>query len=292
MLCVVLRRCRALRAFERPSTPAEALERAALALQAQRFAEAERLAADVLKADRGNAAAARLLGQDAAAAGPPQGGHRSPAPRRAPRRRPGAGDPAGPRARDAGRGEDALAALRLADHPPARLSPGPSSNWATSWAGSAASTKALAVFEAGLALAPTRRFCAWRWAYLQLCPQTPAPRPAPSFEQVRAAAPDAPRRSQVRAGQPSWSWTATMRRAAELYRGALAFAPRRPSHPHQPRQVPPGDGRARSPAKPPAAKLAQTSAGLPGEAIAAARRHAPRPRLPCRPSDAARFLNA
>ncbi|MGZ6020962.1 MAG: tetratricopeptide repeat protein [Phenylobacterium sp.] len=48
--------------FERPSTPALALERASAALQAQRLDEAERLAASVLKADRNNVGAGQVLG--------------------------------------------------------------------------------------------------------------------------------------------------------------------------------------------------------------------------------------
>ena len=48
---------------DRPSTIQEALERAALALRAQRFEEAEHLAADVVKSNRGNVLAAQLLGQ-------------------------------------------------------------------------------------------------------------------------------------------------------------------------------------------------------------------------------------
>src|SRR5437763_3371076 len=98
-------------AFERPSTPGEALERAALALQAQRFEEAERLAADILKADRSNAAAARLLGQALLLQARPKEaiGPLSRAARRG-------GDPAletllARALSDAGRGEDALAAL-------------------------------------------------------------------------------------------------------------------------------------------------------------------------------------
>ena len=49
-------------ASERPATIAEALERAQLALQAQRLEEAERLAGGVLAADRGNVEAGRILG--------------------------------------------------------------------------------------------------------------------------------------------------------------------------------------------------------------------------------------
>jgi tetratricopeptide (TPR) repeat protein len=47
----------------RPSASDHALERASLALQMQRPDEAERIAADVLKANRGNIAAATILGR-------------------------------------------------------------------------------------------------------------------------------------------------------------------------------------------------------------------------------------
>src|SRR3954454_16770630 len=48
---------------ERPNATDQALERAAFALQMQRPDEAARMAGDVLKANRGNLLAARILGQ-------------------------------------------------------------------------------------------------------------------------------------------------------------------------------------------------------------------------------------
>jgi predicted Zn-dependent protease len=48
---------------ERPSSSSQALESAVLALRMQRPFEAERLAADVLKSNRGNALAAQVLGR-------------------------------------------------------------------------------------------------------------------------------------------------------------------------------------------------------------------------------------
>src|SRR5437868_9022677 len=48
---------------ERPSPSNPALEKAILALRMQRFSEAERLALDVLKSNRGNIVAADVLGR-------------------------------------------------------------------------------------------------------------------------------------------------------------------------------------------------------------------------------------
>src|SRR5450755_807505 len=47
----------------RPNSAGQALESAVLAMRMQRPLEAERLAADVLKSDRGNALAAQVLGR-------------------------------------------------------------------------------------------------------------------------------------------------------------------------------------------------------------------------------------
>jgi tetratricopeptide (TPR) repeat protein len=57
---------------KRPSTNLQALEQAALAMQRQQPEEAERLALGVLKADRGNTAAAGLLGSAILSLGRPE----------------------------------------------------------------------------------------------------------------------------------------------------------------------------------------------------------------------------
>jgi len=206
---------------ERPSTIHDALERAVLAVRTQRLDEAERLAGDVLKSNRGNVLAAQVLGQalllqDRApdAIDPLQ---------RAARR---SNDPAietllARALADAGRGDEALDQLRRATarrppYPQAFLELGDQLGKAGRF------DEGIAAFESGLALTPDAAVLRVGLGYLHLHRNDRA-RARDLFLQVRAAAPE--RHDAPVALANVMAMDGDYAAAAELYRQALGLRP-------------------------------------------------------------------
>ena len=206
---------------ERPSTILEALDRAAMALRAQRPDEAERLAAEVLKSDRGNAAAARVLGQALLMQGRPL--EAVDPLQRAARRAP---DPVietllGRALAEAGRTDDALDRLRQATtrrpaYPLAFVELGDQLGKLGRY------DEALPVFEAGLALSPDAAVLRMAMGYLHLARHDRAPARA-LFLAVRAAAPE--RHDARLALAQVLTLDGDFAAAADLHREALALRP-------------------------------------------------------------------
>ena len=173
---------------DRPSTIQEALDRAALALQAQRFDEAEHLAEGVLKSNRNNLPAARLLGQALLLQGRPEAAI-EPLRRMARRSQDPAIETLLARAlTDAGRRDEALGQLRQATE---RRPPYPLAfvELGDLLGKLGRLDEALAVFEAGLALAPDAAILRMGLGHLRLKRNDRAAARA-LFAQVRAAAPE------------------------------------------------------------------------------------------------------
>lgn len=173
---------------DRPSTIQEALDRAALALQAQRFDEAERLAEGVLKSNRNSLPAARLLGQALLLQGRPEAAIE---PLRWVARR--SQDPAietllARALTDAGRRDEALGQLRQAME---RRPPYPLAfvELGDLLGKLGRLDEALAVFEVGLALTPDAAILRMGLGHLSLKRNDRAAARA-LFAQVRAAAPE------------------------------------------------------------------------------------------------------
>jgi Flp pilus assembly protein TadD len=208
-------------ATERPRTVLEALDRAAVALRVQWPDEAERLAGEVLKSDRGNTAAARVLGQALLMQGRPLEAIEPL--QRAARRRP---DPMletllGRALADAGRTDEALERLRQA------TSRRPAYPLAFVELGDLLGKlgrldEALPVFETGLALAPDAAVLRVALGYLHLARNDRAKARA-LFLAVRAAAPE---RHDARVALAQvLGLDGDYATAADLYRDALALRP-------------------------------------------------------------------
>jgi tetratricopeptide (TPR) repeat protein len=173
---------------DRPSTIQEALERAALALRAQRFDEAERLAEGVLKSNRSSLPAAQLLGQTRLLQGRPQAAI-EPLHRAARRSQDPVIETLLARAlADAGRRDEALGHLRQATE---RRPPYPLAfvELGDLLGKLGRLDEALAVFEAGLALAPDAAILRIGLGHLHLNRNDRAAARA-LFAQVRTAAPE------------------------------------------------------------------------------------------------------
>jgi tetratricopeptide (TPR) repeat protein len=208
-------------ASERPGTNHQALEQAGLALRRQQPDEAERLSAGVLKADRGNIAAAQLLatalllqGRAEEAIGPLQ--------RAARRSRDPAIETLLARSLAAvGRTDDALDRLRLATerrppYPPAFLELG------VGLSDLGRVDEGAAVLEGGLALMPDADGLRLGLGYLHL-KRNDRSSARQTFQKVHAAAPGRPDAmvglAQVLALDGEYS------AAADLYRRAIALRP-------------------------------------------------------------------
>ncbi len=206
---------------DRPSTIAEALERAALAIRDQRLAEAERLAAAVLKSNPVHVPAAQLLGQALLLQGRAQDAL-EPLRRAARRSRDPALETLLARAlSDAGQGEAALDQLRQATtrrpaYPLAFLELGDQLGKLGRL------DEALAVFEAGLALSPQAAVLRVGLGYLHLARNDRASARA-LFLAVREAAPE--RQDALVALANVLALDGDDAAAAELYRQALAKRP-------------------------------------------------------------------
>jgi tetratricopeptide (TPR) repeat protein len=208
-------------AHDRPSTIAEALERAALAIREQRLAEAERLAADVVRSSRGNVPAAQLLGQALLLQGRPQEAI-DPLQRAARRSHDPAIETLLARAlAETGRGEAALDQLRQAT---ARRPPYPLAflELGDQLGKLGRFDEALAVFESGLALNPDAAVLRVGLGYLHLHRNDRASARA-LFLAVRDAAPE--RHDALVALANAMALDGDYAGAAELYRHALARRP-------------------------------------------------------------------
>jgi tetratricopeptide (TPR) repeat protein len=171
----------------RPPTIQAALDQAAAALQAQRFADAERLAASVLRSNRNHLAAAQILGQALLQQGRPEDAIEA---LRSPARR--SLDPAletllARAFADAGRDDEALDRLRAATarrpaYPLAFLELGDRLGQL------GRHDEGIAVFSQGLALAPDAIVLSVGLAFLRLHRNERAEARA-LFDAVRAAAP-------------------------------------------------------------------------------------------------------
>jgi tetratricopeptide (TPR) repeat protein len=206
---------------ERPSTIAEALDRAALALRTGRFDEAERLAAGVLKSNRGAVAAAQVLGQALLLQQRPEAAIE--ALRGAARlsRDPSIETLLGVALADSGRGDEALAQLRQATgrrpaYPLAFLELGDRLGRLGRF------DEAAAVFGQGLALTPDAAVLRIGLAYINLHRNDRATARR-LFAEVRAAAPQ--RHDAVLGLAHVTSSDGDYAAAAGLYRQALDLRP-------------------------------------------------------------------
>jgi tetratricopeptide (TPR) repeat protein len=206
---------------ERPGSGNAAIERAAFALRMQRPDEAERLAAGVLKSDRGNSIAAQILGRALMVQNRPA--EAVVVLERAARR---SNDPAietllaGALAA-AGRRDDALEQLRKTTarrpaFPPAFLEHGGQ----LSRLGRL--DEAVAVLESGLALAPEMADLHMELGYVQL-KRNKRTQARAQFEQVLAATPE--RHDTLLALAKVMALDGEYAAAAELYRRALGVRP-------------------------------------------------------------------
>lgn len=206
---------------ERPGSIGEALERAALALRMQRHAEAERLAADVLKSNRTNVLAARYLGEALLLQDRPQEAI-VPLQRAARRSQDPAIETLLARAlAEAGRKDDALDRLRQAT---ARRPPYPLAflELGDQLGKIGRSDEALAVFEEGLALTPDAAVLRIGLGFLHLS-RNDRGKARGLFAAVRTSAPE--RRDALVALAHVMTLDGEYAAAAELYRRALELWP-------------------------------------------------------------------
>lgn len=206
---------------ERPGSIGEALERAALALRMQRHAEAERLAADVLKSNRTNVLAARYLGEALLLQDRPQEAI-VPLQRAARRSQDPAIETLLARAlAEAGRKDDALDRLRQAT---ARRPPYPLAflELGDQLGKIGRSDEALAVFEEGLALTPDAAVLRIGLGFLHLS-RNDRGKARGLFAAVRTSAPE--RRDALVALAHVMTLDGEYAAAADLYRRALELWP-------------------------------------------------------------------
>ena len=206
---------------ERPSTINEALERTAHALRMQRPAEAERLASDVLKSNRTNILAARLLGEALLLQDRPQEAI-NPLQRAARRSQDPAIETLLARAlANSGRGDEALDRLRQAT---ARRPPYPLAflELGDQLGKIGRFDEALAVFEDGLALTPDAAVLRIGLGFLHLNRNDRA-RARSLFLAVRVAAPE--RHDALVALALVMTLDGEYAAGADLYRRALDLRP-------------------------------------------------------------------